>query len=1140
MSCPNPRFLKSAVNQISSLLSHGLTGATKGELSDSPAKEENSSEFTPVKGSPKAFPPFSAAGHMMAGGNDKDSFSQRADSVASSSAWTPHLLPPPSHKGGDEEKEPRTGESKFTEEQLERFKDLLRRQKRIKQGFLKSLQLSKGRGAPIDVQLEEGQIPKEEAASKQEETMEKPFIDVDFDIDGDKLRAQQRKRRREEQKPVKFEGPVPGERRDEKKIQDVDDKTEKEEEEGGADEVEEEMKKSGNNHIPVFVTSAGGMHNPHHLNHEVVEMLDSGVWSPHGDKVPTLHYTAAQLMSALSKGNLPHVRKNKDGRLEIPIKLDAHISIPEFQQAFANLFQNYTRAGITLHDAHGQPHGGKTNRPEMGYVPPDKNGKDVTGFALLGNVPQSIYHPPSFIYEPPTSGYSHPDQENSKDSSYSVPPPILSLYSLPNDNYESPNSGYSPPKPSYQPPTSLYEPPQKEEESSYKPPHKDYQAPKSSYGPTGPPASLYETPNNNYKPPKASYGPPDKLKSLYDTPFKEYKAPKASYEEPKEYSAPKDEYGPPNKPKLDTDYKPPSSLYQPPKESLSYEAPKKEYKSPKPSHPDSLYETPVKEYKAPKEPKTSYNPPTSLYKPPEISSSYDPPSDSYTPPEAKVPKSLYQTPKTPKKSIYDAIQSLKPPNELYKTPEKPKPTESGYTYAPPPGYKSDKNPTFPDAVYSAAPGISAEVYQITVSETPHVAVKTLPLPSGYDYRAPFGFSAEHNPTFPHKELYQPPPKQAGYKAPEGYDYSTPEGYKASENPTFPKELYQEPEEEYKPPLTEKDKNGYGYNAPNGYSPHENPTFPKELYEAPKKPDDGYETPSGYDYKGPQGYDPSKNPTFPKSHYETPKKDSPKIPHSSPTKGYKAPTGYDYGAPKGYNPSDNPTFPKTSKKEHVRGKAKHPGKKYKAGLDTGYTPPGLLGGGQQQQQKETEGQRLPSKYDYTPPDGYDASENPTFPKKPVEGYQYSPPPGQDPSHNPTFPHRPPPPISSLYNLPGESHVGGLAGYPKHSFNIIIKNKDEPPTELRINADGHHSRHSAGTQLRLGSNSVLQKKSGEPADTKEYQEVGIRVLLAAHFVEILSVNISLSEGMPGINIVIITVSMNLTFGSWQTRDTDEPPN
>ena len=1093
-----------------------MTGPTKGELSDQGlakknplSRVENSSEFTPVKGSPKAFPPFSA-GHRKAGNDKGDSFSQPADSVASSSAWTPHLLPPNNHKEGEKVEEESRRESKFTEEQLERFKDLLRRQKRIKQGFLKSLQLSKGRGAPIDVQLEEGQIPKKEAASKkqEEETIEKPFIDVDFDIDGDKLRAQQRERRREEQKPVKFEGPVPGERdgpvpgeREGEKNQEAnDDKTGKEEGVEEPEEVEEEMNKSGNNHIPVFVTSAG-MHNPH-LNHEVVKMLDSGVWSPHGDSKPTLHYTAAQLMSALSQGNLPpHVRKNKDGRLEIPIKLDAHISIPEFQQAFANLFHNFT-----LHDAHeGQPHGGKTNRPEMGgYVPPDKKGKDVTGFALLGNAPQSIYHPPSFIYEPPSNSYSHPEQE--KDSSYSVPPPILSLYSLPNDNYESPNSGYSPPKPSYQPPTSLYEPPQ-EEESSYKPPHKEYQAPKSSYGPTGPPALLYETPNNDYKPPKASYGPPEKLKSLYDTPFKEYKAPKASYEEPKEYSAPtkaynapKDEYGPPNKPKLDTDYKPPSSLYKPPKESLSYEAPKKEYEPPKPSHPDTLYETPAKEYKAPKEPELnlSYNPPTSLYTLPKKSPKYNPPTGEYNPPEAKVPKSLYQTPKTPKKSFYDAIVSLKPPNKLYETPEKLKPTESGYKYAPPPGYKSDENPTFPQAVYSAAPGISAEVYQITVSETPHVAVKTLPLPSGYDYRAPFGFSAERNPTFPHKELYQPP-KQAGYKAPEGYDYSTPEGYKASENPTFPKELYEEPEEGYKPPSAEKDKNGYSYDAPHGYSPHENPTFPKELYEAPKKPEDGYETPSGYDYKGPQGYDPSKNPTFPKSHYETPKKDSSKTPHSSPAKGYKAPTGYDYGAPKGYNPSDNPTFPKTSKKEHV----KHPGKKYKAGLDTGYTPPGLLGGGKQQK-KEAEGQRLPSEYDYTPPDGYDASENPTFPKKKPDegGYQYSPPPGSDPSYNPTFPHRPLPPPASLYTLPGESHVGGSGGsYPKHSFNIIIKNKDSPPTELRIDADGgHHSRHS-GTQLRLGSNSVLQKKSGKPADTKEQHEVGKCDLATFFFVEIL---------------------------------------
>ena len=47
----------------------------------------------------------------------------------------------------------------------------------------------------------------------------------------------------------------------------------KTDQEGDAESVEaEEMNKSGNNHIPVFVTSAG-MHNPH-LKHEVVDMLD--------------------------------------------------------------------------------------------------------------------------------------------------------------------------------------------------------------------------------------------------------------------------------------------------------------------------------------------------------------------------------------------------------------------------------------------------------------------------------------------------------------------------------------------------------------------------------------------------------------------------------------------------------------------------------------------------------------------------------------------------------------------------------------------------------------------------------------------------------------------------------------------------
>ena len=129
------------MEQISSLLSHGLPGGTKEQVKDSRDDDwgwsgqgdndenetENSSEFTPVAGSAKAFPPgFSS---------EKESFSQPADSEASSSLWTPHLVPPNNKKGEGEEK----SSSKFTKEQLDRFKDLLKRQKRIKQGFLKSL-----------------------------------------------------------------------------------------------------------------------------------------------------------------------------------------------------------------------------------------------------------------------------------------------------------------------------------------------------------------------------------------------------------------------------------------------------------------------------------------------------------------------------------------------------------------------------------------------------------------------------------------------------------------------------------------------------------------------------------------------------------------------------------------------------------------------------------------------------------------------------------------------------------------------------------------------------------------------------------------------------------------------------------------
>ena len=237
-----PRFLESAVNKISSFFSQTWTSKEKDEEKDESSKEVevkevlNKSDFRPVEGSKKAFPPFKQDRKGY-----ESMFSQPDDSVASTSVWTPHLLPPGKERVGVQEKEITQGN--FSEKQLTRFKELLMRQKRIKQGFLRSLQLAKGRGASINPILEEGRLPEEVTDNDKNDTTEaalivKPFLG-DFDIDGDELRAQQRERRKG-QKPVKFSGPIPSE------LRDHDD--------------DEGMAKSENIHVPIFATTA---HTPH-------------------------------------------------------------------------------------------------------------------------------------------------------------------------------------------------------------------------------------------------------------------------------------------------------------------------------------------------------------------------------------------------------------------------------------------------------------------------------------------------------------------------------------------------------------------------------------------------------------------------------------------------------------------------------------------------------------------------------------------------------------------------------------------------------------------------------------------------------------------------------------------------------------
>ena len=177
-----------------------------------------------------------------------------------------------------------------------------------------------------------------------------------------------------------------------------------------------------------------------------------------------------------------------------------------------------------------------------------------------------------------------------------------------------------------------------------------------------------------------------------------------------------------------------------------------------------------------------------------------------------------------------------------------------------------------------------------------------------------------------------------------------------------------------------------YNLPPGYSAEENPTFPSSLYDPPSPP----ALPGGYDYGVPAVYKADVNPTFPSSLYEEPK---PRQPETAYIPAAKPPTGYDYKAPKGYSADENPTFP---------------GKKHPPTVSSLYVEP----------TQASAGYKPPEGYDYQPPRGYEASENPTFPEDSTS--KYLPP--------------------SLTQVP--------RNYPKHKFNIIIKNRNKPDTSISI--------------------------------------------------------------------------------------------
>ena len=159
----------------------------------------------------------------------------------------------------------------------------------------------------------------------------------------------------------------------------------------------------------------------------------------------------------------------------------------------------------------------------------------------------------------------------------------------------------------------------------------------------------------------------------------------------------------------------------------------------------------------------------------------------------------------------------------------------GYDYLAPVGYKAGENPTFPSKLYEAA----EEILVVRPTLRPTASPATTPTdgyipPSGYDYSPPQGYSPDKNPTFPDK-LYTAPkqkPKKKKKKKkkpdfvslPAGYDYSPPRGYSAEENPTFPSSLYEEPKPRQpetgyipaaKPTVGYKPPPGYDYNPPPG-------------------------------------------------------------------------------------------------------------------------------------------------------------------------------------------------------------------------------------------------------------------------------------------------------------------------------------
>ena len=448
---------------------------------------------------------------------------------------------------------------------------------------------------------------------------------------------------------------------------------------------------------------------------------------------------------------------------------------------------------------------------------------------------------------------------------------------------------------------------------------------------------------------------------------------------------------------------------------------------------------------------------------------------------------------------YTASDNPTFPRTLYEAAEEilivtPSPADQGYKYNPPRGYKAEENP---HSDYKPPVVIDSE-YRAPKKRKKHKKKKA---GSEYSYKAPDGYNANLNPTFPKniyetpqvEDIYKPPhvenlyevphaKKNPGYKPPEGYDYKAPEGYSASENPTFPstsynlpgKESYNQPtKDQYVPPP----KDSYGPPPKDKYVPPHEESYapplkdsyappPKDSYGPPSTSAPGY-NPSGYNYQAPTGYEAEINPTFPKAHYDPPQQ------------GYKPPSGYDYSPPKGYSPDENPTFPKTSYSEP------------KIKLEKEYIPPNKSVTHPKKseisslEKKPSLNYNLPNSY--KAPTGYSASENPTFPKvaehildllyeepkvnhlhqrsnkKPALTLGYEPPPRNGKDHHKSDYEDPQakaqtgylPPVEESYGPPRDSYgppekdsIKHKENNPLHQFNIIIKNKNKPDTSISI--------------------------------------------------------------------------------------------